>query len=124
MIKDLFNKTKNLKVLYVEDDLELQKRTTLMLKELFSEIYVCNNGVDAFKLYFENYIDNCSYYDLVLTDVTMPHLDGLELSKKIKSIDEKQKIVVTSAHNDSEKLIDFINLGINKFIKKHINLNN
>ena len=54
----------------------------------------------------------------------MPNMNGLELSKKIKKLNPQQEIIVTSAYNDSEQLIEFINLHVRQFMLKPVEINN
>ena len=121
-LKKLCLLTKDFTVLYIEDDLILREKTYIMLNNLFKHIDTACNGKEGFSLYQEYY--NCSgkYYDLVITDIKMPLMDGVTLSKKIRILNSKQIIIVTSAHDESKYLIEFINMSINKFIQKPFSL--
>ncbi len=121
-LKRLYDVTKNLAVLYVEDDEILRKKTSVMLENLFKSTHTASNGEEALDLYEEYHFKNKSYYDLVISDVKMPVMDGVVLSKNIKKINKKQNIIITSAYDESEYLIEFINVGISKFIKKPFTL--
>jgi len=106
----------NLKILYVEDDDFLRAQTKEALQFKFKNIETAKNGQDGFQKYQDG------YYDVVITDIKMPKVDGVELCKKIKELNPKQKIIISSAYGDETTLITFIELGINKFVKKPINL--
>jgi len=108
----------SLTILYVEDDKVLQTKTKSVLDELFTHVDCCDDGVAGLELYQEYNYQNNRFYDLVITDIQMPLMNGVELSKKIVAINSKQNIVVVSAHDDSNFLIEFINIGVMKFIKK------
>ncbi len=110
--------TKELTLLYVEDDISLQIQTQELFESLFKSVQVASNGEEALKFYNQN------DYDLVITDVNMPKIDGLELVRKIRDIKDKQEIIITSAYKDSENLLVFINLNISNFILKPINTKN
>ena len=88
------------------------------LKKIFSNVYTASNGIDALKLYKK------SSYDIVITDIEMPHMDGIEMIEKIRDINEEQAIVVTSAYNNSQYLLKLIDNRIDKFILKPFNNNN
>lgn len=113
-IETVLQYTKELNILYVEDDLEIQKQSKNFLDSIFKSVTAANDGLEALKLYDTN------TFDIIITDIIMPNMDGLELSKKIKSIDKNASIIVTSAYNDSDSLIEFINLNIQYFISKPI----
>lgn len=117
-VKEAHAFTKNLNVLYAEDDLSLQAQTEKIFKLLFNSVVSVNDGQEALAMY------NRQNFDLVITDILMPNMDGLELSKKIKEIDPNQTIIVISAHNDSQQLLDFINLNINQYLRKPIVMDN
>jgi DNA-binding response OmpR family regulator len=121
-LKALCNLTKDLDVLYVEDDLSLQEKTFSMLKNIFNHVGVASNGEEALTEYDKYYNENEKYFDIVITDIKMPFLDGAKLSRRIKEINKDQIIVITSAHDESKYLIEFINMGIKKFIKKPFNI--
>ena len=121
-LNKLYQLTHNLKILYVEDDLVLQKKTQQMLSNLFKNIDTVTNGLEAFQIYENHFRTNKKYYDIVITDIKMPIMDGVELSRKIFNLNKEQLIVVTSAYDESTYLIEFINMGIKRFIKKPFTL--
>ncbi len=117
-MKKMYHISKKLKVLYVEDDLVLQNKSKILFNNFFKRIDVANDGLEALKKYEDYKKTKNLYYDLVITDIKMPNLDGVALVKKIFSINRDQKIIVTSAYSETDDLISFINLGISKFIQK------
>ncbi len=122
-LKELYKLSKELEVLYVEDDISLQKKTQIMLNNLFAKVDTADNGKEAWECYTDYYKKNNKYYDIVVSDIKMPIMDGLELSKKILNSNDEQIIVITSAHDESKYLIEFINIQIKRFIKKPFTLN-
>ncbi|WP_321778655.1 response regulator [Sulfurimonas sp.] len=72
------------------------------------------------KKYKNYYNDNSSHYDIVLSDIQMPNLNGVELTSKLYNINPSQLLIILSAHDDSKYLMPLINLGIEQFIKKPI----
>lgn len=109
--------TSDLTLLYVEDDLILQSQTKEFLEVLFKSVNVASDGVEALELYTKQ------HFDLVITDIKMPNMDGIELTKQIKNIKAEQAIIVISAYNNAEYLIDFLNLHINSFLQKPMQIN-
>lgn len=107
--------SKKLNVLYVEDSVTTQLIIKDMLSKYFSKIDVCNNGKEGLELYKEN------RYNLVITDIVMPHMDGVSMINEIKKINKHQNIVVTSAAEDSDVLISLINQGVDRIVPKPVN---
>jgi len=114
--KNLKEFSQNLNVLYVEDDLELLKSTTSLLENLFKEVDTAENGAIALEKYKNR------EYDLVISDINMPVLNGIDMIEQIKEINFNQVVIVTSAHDESEYLIKLIDLGVDSFILKPIEL--
>jgi len=120
----LFNFTKNLHVLYVEDDPDFRKNTYKILEHFFTKIDTAINGEEAYTKYLENFHTHQKYYDIIITDITMPKVNGLELTKKIYQKNSKQLVIVISAYDSSEYLLEFINVGIEHFLVKPFELKN
>ena len=107
---------RDFKVLYVEDNKGVLNETKELFENFFSEIVTATNGVEALEKY-----DNS--FDIVITDLKMPKMDGIELAKKIKEIEKNQEIIVISAYDDSDKLLSLIKIGVSDFILKPIDFN-
>ena len=114
---DLIEFTKssqNLKLLYVEDDKTTQLTTILILEEFFDVIITANDGYDGFEKFKANSVD------LILTDINMPRLNGIEMIQKIKEIDNDIPIIVLSAHSEADFILDAIKLGVDRYLMKPI----
>lgn len=105
-------------VLYVEDDNDIAIIITKYLKKLFNKVDCACNGEEGLDLYSKN------KYDLVVTDIQMPKVDGLEMSKQIKKVNEEQNIIIISAYSDICKLTESIKIGVDGYILKPINYDN
>lgn len=116
-LHDLIKHTKNLNVLYVEDNIEVQTQTVKMLKSFFNSICIADNG----KIGLELFLDNNSYH-IIITDIKMPIIDGLSLIETIRKTDKRIPIIVLSAHDDKEYFLKTINAGIDGYILKPYNL--
>lgn len=117
-IEKILTTSKTLKVLYVEDNMEARESTLLMLKNFFDDIVVGvdgNNGLDLYNNHFDN---TNSYFDIVISDIHMPYLDGIGMSKAIYDINKDQKIIIISAYSDKEYLIPLLNMGVEGFMQK------
>lgn len=118
--KELITYTKNLSVLFVEDHDELRKNTSEILKNFFKHVHCTIDGVEALDEYNKYYHENLVYYDIILSDIEMPKLDGVELTRKIYDINRYQTVIILSAYDEPKYLLPLINLGIEQFIKKPI----
>lgn len=113
--------SKEINVLFVEDDEHIRKETSELLEDIFQKnITVAVDGQDGFTKYMKYFEQNGKYFDLVITDICMPKVDGVELTKLIKKENIEQKLIVLSAHNESEYLMQLVNIGISQFILKPI----
>ena len=112
--KELLQYTNGLKLLFAEDHQELRESTAEILKNFFKTVDAVDDGDAALELYKNN------TYDIVLTDIRMPNMDGIELTQKIYEINPFQSIIILSAHDESKYLIPLINMGVSQFIKKPI----
>ncbi len=116
----VYNVTKNLTILYVEDDTNFREDTCDVLLTLFKNVDLSIDGQEGIDKYMSYYEQHKKHYDIVITDVKMPNLNGIELTKLIYEKNKKQPIIVVSAHNDSTNLLEFVNIGIQQFLVKPI----
>ena len=106
----------NFTLLYVEDDVEAQEQMKMMLEDDVKEFYQAYNGEEGLKLFKE------LKPDIILTDINMPLLDGLSMSQEIKDIDDEQPIIIMSAFDDRKTLLKALNIGIDYFTPKPIDM--
>jgi len=118
--KELLSYTKKLSILFVEDHDDLRVNTTEILKNFFEYVDSSVNGEDALHKYKEFYEEHDKYYDIILSDIQMPRLNGVELTENLYNINPNQIVIILSAHDDTKHLLPLINLGIEQFIKKPI----
>ncbi|MEA3554174.1 MAG: response regulator [Campylobacterota bacterium] len=109
---------RTLNILYVEDDEVLQKSLSEVFKKVFKTVMIASNGVEALELYNnkENIID------VVVSDITMPDMTGIELLKTIRKVDKDIPFIITSAHTESEYFIDAIDNDVSYFAVKPVNV--
>jgi len=109
--------TKKLKLLYIENDLMVQESTLSVFKRFFQTIEVAVDDKDALQKYHSN------SFDLIITDINMPRLNGLEMIKEIRKIDKEISILIFSAYYETQYFIDSIKLGVDGYLIKPININ-
>ncbi len=112
---------KNKSVLLVEDDDNIIKETKELLELIFSNVIVAKDGDEGIKKYLNYKKENDKYIDLVITDIQMPKMDGIELTKLIYKENNEQLLIVLSAHSESHYLLELVNIGISHFITKPLN---
>ncbi len=103
-------KTKN--ILFIDDDLDVLDNISLALKPIFNNFYTASDGFMALDIYYQNHID------LLLVDIEMPKMSGIEFIKKIRKIDSSVVIVVISAYTNTDYLLESIQLNLANYIVK------
>ncbi|ADG93162.1 response regulator receiver protein [Arcobacter nitrofigilis DSM 7299] len=105
----------NLNILLVEDDIKTANEMKAILKLIFKNVFYAKNGIDALTIYKEN------FPEIILTDIEMKEMNGLELLKEIRKKDHHTIIVILSAHSEQKLLLDVINSSCSGYILKPIN---
>lgn len=105
---------KNLTLLYVEDDAGSRQQLTEVFTIFFKETTTAFDGEDGWEKY-----QNGSF-DVVVTDINMPRMNGIQLCEKIKANNPTQKVIIISAHDSSEYLLPAIRIGVDGFIMKPV----
>jgi DNA-binding NtrC family response regulator len=112
---DLKNGMDNKVILIAEDDPTVGESLRLLLKKKGHEILLASNGKEALQLLRHEIID------LVITDVVMPKMDGIELLEAVKGLRPETEVIVISAQGTIEKAVQAMKLGAFDFIEKPIN---
>ena len=104
------------RILIVEDEKQISKVMKLYLEKEGYTVTIASDGKIA-----EELIENNSY-DLVILDIMMPYKDGWYLLKKIKSINNKIQVIITSARGEEEDRIFGLELGADDYMVKPISM--
>lgn len=115
-LEELVYITSSMRILYAEDDFQLRENTTGVLSDLFLKVDEASDGQEAWEMYQHN----ISAYDIIITDLNMPHMNGIELIKHIQMINPLQAIVIISAHNETEYFLESIRNSVMGYILKPI----
>ena len=113
-LKELKSLAEDLTVLYVEDDVDIAKTLVNYLSKLFKEVIYAKNGQEGLDLYKDN---PC---DLVITDIKMPQMHGLDMTYEIKQIKPDQNVIIISAYSEVENFLSSIKLGVDGYIIKPV----
>ena len=105
---------KNIKILYVEDDEIARENGVEYLENYFENIYEASDALSALKLYAKH------QPHIIITDIQMPKLNGLEFVQRIRKTDSKTQVIVISAFSDKDYLLKAIELQLVKYLIKPI----
>ncbi|EAK3465690.1 response regulator transcription factor [Campylobacter jejuni] len=107
---------KELIILVVEDEIKTRESLINVLSERFSKVIGAQNGDEGLKK-FKKFKP-----DLVITDIAMPIMDGLDMAREIKEISDDVPIVVLSAYSEKERFLRSIDIGIDKYLIKPVDI--
>lgn len=105
---------KQITLLYVEDDNDIRSALSHGLERKVKKLYTAVNGEDGYKQYLQH------RPDIIVTDIKMPKMSGLEMSKLIRMTDKNIPIIVTSAHSESVNFLEAIEMGVTNYLLKPI----
>lgn len=105
-------------VLYCEDEDDLRQITSEVIKNFTKHVYLAENGAKGLELFNEH----SQEIDLIITDVNMPEMNGLDMAKAIKEINSNIPIIVATAFSNSSYLLESIEIGIDKYVLKPIDI--
>ncbi len=108
------SKISDISILIAEDETQLLNSMVEYLELFFENVYTAEDGLTAYELYEKK------KPDIIISDIHMPHLDGLSMIEKIRKKDRETKIIITTAHSEKEKLMQAIELHLVKYLVKPI----
>lgn len=109
---------KRLRALYVEDDDNIRNELSSLLSNFFGKIFVAKDGKDG----IEQYVKNSQEIDVIISDINMPYLTGIEMIKRIREHNKDIPVIFTTAYSDNEYLADAIKLKVYEYIVKPIDI--
>ncbi|MDQ7045021.1 MAG: response regulator transcription factor [Sulfurimonas sp.] len=104
-------------ILFIEDEKDIRDNYTRYLKRHFSRVYEAEDGEDGYKIYKEK------KPEIIILDINLPKLNGLELLKKIRLTDQTTKVIMLTAYSDTKYLLDAAELKLVKYLVKPITRN-
>ncbi len=107
---------KKLTILFVEDEAIIRTQIADTLKVFFNDVIVANNGHEALQLLSQNNID------IILSDIKMPMITGLDLATKVRLSNSSIPIILLSSYSDQDTLLKAVNIGIDGYVLKPIQL--
>jgi len=110
------NLIENISILYVEDDDQIRNVFGRYLKRKIKNVILAINGQEGYAMYLEH------KPDLIVTDINMPIMSGLEMCSIIRDENGDIPIIITSAHSDTHFFQEAINIGVNMFLLKPVDM--
>jgi PAS domain S-box-containing protein len=104
----------DISLLYVEDEVILRNIYEKILEKKVTHIQLAENGEEAYNLYIQH------PYDLIITDIKMPLMNGLDLVRKIRKINPSARIIIMSAYGESHYFMRAIEYGVKGFLLKPV----
>ena len=110
----MYSQFKTISILLAEDERKLALAMKTAIGEYFHKFIVTYDGEEALEAYHKH------MPNIVITDILMPKLTGLELMQEFRKVDDDLPIIILSAHSDSDKLLKAIDLGVTKYFIKPV----
>jgi len=101
-------------LLYVEDEALVRRIAISYLKDYFIQVYEASDGKEALEVYYDK------KPDIIITDIQMPNLNGLEFCTQIRKNDDKTPIIISTAYTTTEYLLEAVSLNLVKYLVKPI----
>jgi len=120
-MENIVNYKKNARILLVEDEYDTQVKLLKILNRVYNNIIMAKNGDDALMIIRDFYLRGKAF-DLVISDINMPIMDGVDLLKNVRHIDELLPFIFLTAQLDVKQLLDVVKLDINDYILKPIDV--
>ncbi len=113
---ELHKLASSMTLLYVEDNEGLREQAVKLFKKFFNEVIVADNGQTGLESFKTHPVE------LVITDIKMPEMNGLEMAREIHAVAPHTKIIITSAYDDTAYLMEAINTGVFRYLKKPLSM--
>jgi len=111
---------KTLTVLYTEDDIGVREVFGAMLGKIFKEVILCANGLEGLERFKTRHYANLRI-DIIISDINMPKMNGLDMLEEIRKIDYDTPAILTTAHGESNCLLKAIEVNISYYALKPVN---
>ena len=119
-LDSLMHLSRELSVLFVEDEENLRQEMSEVFHDIFSRVAIAQDGKEGWERYLSFYKEYGTYPDIIITDINMPYLSGVEMSRKILSLNPEQMIVVLSAYDETKYVLELLNMGVDTYLLKPI----
>ena len=104
----------NCSILFVEDNLSMRENYVSVLKMSYVHVYEASNGVEAYEIYKQK------SPNIIISDINMPKMNGIDLVKKIRSNDNDVKIIMLTGYTDRKTLLQAVELKLSTYLVKPV----
>lgn len=108
------NKLQNLKILYIDDETYIRENAVEYLNFYCDNVFQAKDGLEGYEVYKKE------KPDIIITDIKMPKLNGLDMIRKIRDTDKQTRVIIATAFLETSYLLDAIDLGLVKYLIKPI----
>ena len=112
---------KTLNVMYVEDDLYIREKVASIFDQIFNIVVIASNGEEGYSNFMKCREDDIKI-DVIVSDINMPKLSGLEMIKKIREVDKDVPFILTTAYSSPNFLLEAIEYGVSHYAIKPVDL--
>ncbi|MBI3874301.1 MAG: response regulator, partial [Arcobacter sp.] len=105
-------------ILYAEDESALRKQETKIYSKIFKEVFEASDGEEALEIFKKNQ----DKIDIIITDINMPNMSGLDLARQVQEISDVP-FIITTAYANAEYMLEALDMGIKKYINKPVTIN-
>lgn len=105
---------KSFDILFVEDEEAIRQNYVRYLKRHFHEVYEAADGLEAYEIYLQK------KPHILIVDINLPKMNGLELVQKIRQKDHSTKVIMLTAHSDTSYLLEATELKLTKYLVKPV----
>jgi len=119
MDQETINNIKDIHILYVEDDIEIQDSFSAVLKKLFNSVTIASNGQEGLDLFKKK--ENT--FDFIISDIEMPEMNGLEMIEEIKKTGSEIPCILTTAHGEFDYFMKANEIGVFRYMQKPLDIN-
>jgi len=111
---------KTLNIIYVEDDEKIRSSLSAILSKVLGNVFICADGEEGLEQFKSCSLDKQIHIDAIISDINMPNMNGIDMIKEIRSLDEEIPVIFTTAHGEANYLMDAIKLKVAHYALKPI----
>ena len=115
---------RDINILYVEDENDVRELTANILSKFFKNVLQASNGKEGLEVYKQHNhsVESEHKIDIIITDINMPKMNGLDMLREIHNLDYTIPTVITTAHSDADFLKEAIQLRVRGYVTKPLKI--